>query len=88
MEMKIDGKAFVPVGWVFTAFGTMISITIVGAFWVAGVNFRLQRIEEKLGIPPLADTSATSAYASEVLKHDDPERLSKSLGHFKINARR
>lgn len=64
MQMKFDGKAFVPVGWVFTAFGTMISISVVGAFWVASVNFRLQRIEEKLGIPPLATTSNVEPIAN------------------------
>lgn len=48
---KIDGKVFVPIGWVLGSFGVVISTTVMGALWVATVNFRLQRIEEKLGIP-------------------------------------
>lgn len=50
--MKIDDKAVVPIGWVLCGMGSVVVGTITGVFWVATVNFRLQRIEEKLGIPP------------------------------------
>lgn len=49
--MKITDNSVVPLGWVLSGFSVMLSITIVGSFWVSAVNFRLQRIEEKLGIP-------------------------------------
>ena len=66
MSVKIDDRAVVPIGWVFGAFGTMITVTIIGAFWVSAVNFRLQRIEEKLGIPPLSASLTGEVLASEI----------------------
>ena len=50
--MRIDSRAVVPLGWVVSGIGAGVSVTIVGVFWVSTVNFRLERIEEKLGIPP------------------------------------
>jgi hypothetical protein len=49
--MRIDEKSVVPLGWVITGMGAGIGATIAGVFWVSTVNFRLERIEEKLGIP-------------------------------------
>jgi len=56
--MRIDEKAVVPLGWVLGGFATMISISAMGAFWIATVNFRLQRIEEKLNIPLFQNSTA------------------------------
>lgn len=49
--MKVDEKTLVPVGWVLGGFVTVITIVVIGAFWVSAVDYRLSRIEEKLGIP-------------------------------------
>ena len=49
--MRIDERAVVPIGWVLSGMGAVVAGTIVGVFWVSAVNFRLERIEEKLGIP-------------------------------------
>lgn len=51
MRVKIDSSAVVPIGWVLTGMGAVISVTIAGVVWISTVNFRLQRIEERLGIP-------------------------------------
>lgn len=51
-ETKIDQRSYVPLIWVITGIAACASITITGAFWVSTVDFRLERIEEKLGIPP------------------------------------
>lgn len=49
---KFDEKTVVPIGWVLSGFISVLAITVIGAFWVSTVNFRLERIEDKLGIPP------------------------------------
>lgn len=91
MDMKIDGKSVVPVGWVFTGFGVIISITIIGAFWVAAVDFRLQRIEEKLGIPAYHEINISAP--REVFNFEmnseknyaDSNGLSESVQHVRAN---
>ncbi len=52
MGSKIDEKTMIPLGWVVGLFSTGIGIAVVAAFWVAAVNDRLARIEDKLGIIP------------------------------------
>lgn len=49
---RIDEKTLLPLSWVLGGFATIISITMIGAFWVSTVSYRLERIEDKLGIPP------------------------------------
>lgn len=58
--MKLDQNTSVPLGWVAGAFGFFTSVVVVGTFWVASVNFRLSRIEDRLGIkpPPVASLEA------------------------------
>lgn len=68
MSIKIDEKTVVPIGWVLGGFAVIIMPVIVGAIWVAGVNFRLQRIEQKLGIPvyeAASDGIIVKAFAKE-----------------------
>lgn len=77
--MKIDDKAVVPVGWVFTGFGIIISTTIFGAFWVATVNFRLERIEDRLGIPPY---HAFLVPAETILVYEQCSETSKVLSEL------
>ena len=52
---RIDDKTMVPLGAVFMCFAATLGGVIAGSFWVKGVNDRLTRIEEKLGIPPIAE---------------------------------
>ena len=49
--MRIDEKTVLPIAWVFSGFAAVISITAVIAFYVSNLNYRLERIEQKLGIP-------------------------------------
>ncbi len=49
--MKIDERLYIPIGWVISGFSVIMGALIIGIFWVAAVNFRLQRIEERMGIP-------------------------------------
>lgn len=48
---KIDEKSVVPLSWFITGLLTVITMTGGGVVWITTVNFRLERIEEKLGIP-------------------------------------
>jgi hypothetical protein len=48
---QIDEKTVVPIGWVVGGFTALLSFCVLSVFWIASVNYRLQRIEEKLGIP-------------------------------------
>jgi hypothetical protein len=48
---RIDSTSVIPLGWVVSGLAAMVSITVLGAFWVSAVNFRLSRIEQALGIP-------------------------------------
>lgn len=57
MPSRIDEKTMVPLGVVVGLFSTGIMVTIAIAFWVKGVNDRLdgfdrrfERIERKFGI--------------------------------------
>lgn len=59
MRVKIDSTAVVPLGWMLTGMGAIITGTVTGVFWISTVNFRLQRIEEKLGIPIFKAASLT-----------------------------
>lgn len=65
--MKIDDKTVVPIGWVLAAFGVSVGTVIAGSFWIASVNFRLERIEEKLDIPAYhsALDSINNAFAGD-----------------------
>ena len=47
---KIDEKTSVPLMWVALAGVSVLTWTWIGATWVKGVNDRLTRIEQKLGI--------------------------------------
>lgn len=71
--MKIDEKSVVPLGWVVTGMCTGIAATVAGVFWVSTVNFRLERIEEKLGIPQYhADLSIVKpAFAGKRIIYDN-----------------
>lgn len=66
--MKIDSETSVPIGWVISGMGAILIATITGAFWVASVNDRLSRIEDKLGIPPLRHSVSAEAFARETKK--------------------
>lgn len=48
--MKIDEKSTIPIGWFALGMSLVISITSAGTLFVYSVNFRLSRIEQKLGI--------------------------------------
>jgi CTP-dependent riboflavin kinase len=55
---KLDPHTtLVPLGWVLSGFGTILAAVIVGTFWISTVNYRLQRIEERLGIAPYKPAS-------------------------------
>lgn len=80
--MKIDGHTVVPIGWVITGLATIFtistSVTLTVAFWCAAVNFRLQRIEDRLGIPLAVTRGQGNAYAADAKRgnhDDDTERL-------------
>lgn len=78
--MKIDEKAVVPVSWVLSGYAAIISVTVIGAFWVSSVNYRLERIEEKLGIPQYrSDASQSTDALTQRGVHDDTFRLSRSF---------
>lgn len=49
---RINEQTVVPVTWLFLGLGSVIASTALGVFWIAAVNYRLQRIEMRLGIPP------------------------------------
>lgn len=57
--MKFDSSSVVPLGWVISGMSVVVAGTITGVFWISTVNFRLERIEEKLGIPPYHAVSQT-----------------------------
>lgn len=56
--VRIDDRALVPIGWVLSGVGVVVAVSVIGAFWVSSVDYRLGRIEEHLGIPPLQGASA------------------------------
>jgi len=58
MASRIDEKTVVPLGWVLAGFLVGLAPLISGVLWVQAVNLRLGRIEQKLGIPPLAGAAA------------------------------
>lgn len=47
---RIDERTTVPLWWVWVAGTAILAWTAIGATWVKGVNDRLTRIEDKLGI--------------------------------------
>lgn len=47
----INSETAIPLGWALAGMCTIICVVVAGAFWMAAVDFRLSRIEEKLGIP-------------------------------------
>lgn len=49
--MKLDGEALVPIGWVIGGFSGLIAIVFMVTSFMNRVTFRLERIEDKLGIP-------------------------------------
>ncbi len=71
---KIDGASVVPIGWVVSGFGIVMTATILGSFWVAAVNFRLGRIEARLGIPEYKVQGLPQAFS---LPSADAEPLTK-----------
>lgn len=80
--MKIDEKSVIPLGWALTGFGIIlsgaVSGAVAGAMWVSTVDFRLERIEEKLSIPSFQSnlTIMHKAVASSLRKdskNDDVE---------------
>lgn len=62
---RITERTGIPLGWVIGLFSTGISITIIGTIFVASVNFRLSRIEEKLGIEPYQVALMQAAQAKQ-----------------------
>lgn len=54
--MRIDERTVVPLTWVLFSLSSIVISVSIGAFWVKEVNDRLFRIEEKLGITPLASS--------------------------------
>jgi hypothetical protein len=64
MDSRIDEKTVVPIGWVLGGFTIMVTIAVTGAFWVSAVNFRLSRIEDRLGIPGYQTETGSSFDAS------------------------
>lgn len=66
MPSRIDDKTMVPLGVVAVLFSTGISVTALGAFWVKGVNDRLYRIEQKMGITAAPESLIPNAEAGEV----------------------
>lgn len=58
--MKIDERTYVPLVWMVISFFSMGSIIVSGSFWVKGVDDRLQRIERRLGISPVAEKKTDS----------------------------
>lgn len=83
--MRIDDKSVVPLGWVLGGFATMISISAMGAFWIATVNFRLQRIEEKLNIPLFQNNAAF--LPNEKDGHGRPTEQPRVIADLPSNAR-
>lgn len=70
--MRLDEKSVVPLGWVLSGMSVVIAGTVVGVFWVSTVNFRLQRIEEKLGIPEFHAESISPRGINEALANEKP----------------
>lgn len=72
--MKIDSDATIPLSWFLTALVAVIAWTLAGAFWISAVNYRLSRIEDKLGIPKFAEAVPP---LMEIESHadDDSKRL-------------
>ena len=50
MKSWVDENMGVPLRIVAALFSVGVGVTATGAFWVKGVNDRLARIEDKLGI--------------------------------------
>lgn len=48
--MKINENTYIPLGWLIVGIASTWTIAAAGAFWVAGVNHRLARIEKHMGI--------------------------------------
>lgn len=57
MTAKIDEKTVVPLSWLLVGFAFGLAPVMAATFWVAGVNNRLQRIEQKLGIPEIKEAT-------------------------------
>lgn len=64
---RIDEKATIPLVWVFAGLAGMVSVVVVGTFWVSMVDFRLERIEQKLSIPTY-HSEAISLWSSAFAK--------------------
>lgn len=83
---KLDDRTVVPLTWLVGGFAAGLAPVIAAVFWIASVNFRLQRIEEKLGIPPYRSGSllpGTDAYAEG--GKDDAERVPRPIHKLQSN---
>lgn len=49
--MKIDANTNVPLGWMIATLVTVASGSVSLAIYASTINARLERIEEKLGLP-------------------------------------
>lgn len=49
---RITERTGIPLGWVLSGMAVVVTSAVMGTFWVAMVNTRLSRIEDKLGIKP------------------------------------
>ena len=52
-DMKLNEHTTIPLPWIITAVISVISPTILLTYWVSTVDYRLERIENKLDLPPL-----------------------------------
>lgn len=50
-DTKVSDKTYIPISWFFFTIGVAVSSTVASVLWISTVNYRLQRIEDKLGIP-------------------------------------
>lgn len=62
---SINDRTKIPVTWAFILAAAIFGPVCLAAMWVKGVDDRLSRIEDKLGIKPVATQSAVipSAFA-------------------------
>ncbi len=96
-QTRIDEISLVPLGWVLAGFVSLLASSVTGAvvcaFWVSAVNFRLQRIEQRLDIPAYQTTDVgltQNAYGSDSQRkdaHDDAKRLREPARNLQDHGR-